>query len=175
MTDTFQLTQTVATVAIAATAIAYTVGTFLLWRTTQRSVDLARVQSRLAERASTAAILDEVFRSHREIFFRLIPPHVSLADLWENRTRFDIEGEPSEAATQRVAEDIFASILINHAARLFHHYRQGLLGDPVWQGARDDIQDLFRNPIVRGRWSAVRNFHPDDFRELVDGFLVTTP
>ena len=39
--------QAVATWVIAGTGILYTVGTFLLWRTTRRSVDLARDAFRL--------------------------------------------------------------------------------------------------------------------------------
>lgn len=163
----------IAVVATAVTALAtivYTVGTFLLWRATRESLEIASRQLDHASRAARGAVLADLFRAHREIFLRLIPPDVPLTSLWTSRAT--ITGtEPAEATKLQIAEEIFSSVLINHAAHIFHHYQSGLLHDDIWLRARNDMRDLFQNPIIRERWLAVRDFHPREFQNLVNALL----
>jgi hypothetical protein len=163
------VTATAAAVSAAATVI-YTVGTFLLWKVTSSSVNLIERQLDQTTRTAEGAVLAEIFRSHREIFLRMIPPDAPLGALWTAGATLSTTDSP-DVTNLRTAEEIFGSILINHAAHLFHYYNAGLLHEEMWIHTQDDMKDLFQNPIVQRRWAAVKSFHPKEFQRLVERLL----
>jgi hypothetical protein len=161
----------ISSAVVAVTTVVYTIGTFLLWRATRRSLELTESQARLTERATRSAVLDEVFRSHREIFFHLLPRDLPLSSLWEPHHRVVGPGTVSGPPDQQAALELFGSILINHAARLFHHYQEGLITEAIWAGTREDIRDALHRPHILKRWYIVRRYHSPEFRMFADALI----
>ena len=66
---------------------------------------------------------------------------------------------------------MLASMMINHASRIYYEIADGVIPDYDRQVFQDDLLDMFSIPIVEKRWPEVRSFHRAGFVLFVDAAL----
>lgn len=77
----------------------------------------------------------------------------------------------SDGAGKVVQERLLASMMINHASRIYSEISDKIIPDYDEDVFRDDLLDLFSFPIVRARWPDVKGYHRPAFVLFVDGAL----
>lgn len=149
-------------IMIAFSAVAYTVGTFLLWLTTRETLAVTRKQNDIMEHRITALQHFERTSIHRDLYLRLLTDK-SLSPLLVKTLGGD---------RRKILKDFMGTWLINHASDLFHERDQDLVGASQWLGIKRDMQAMFKWPIVLNRWRIVREYHPVRFRRFVDSQIL---
>jgi hypothetical protein len=69
--------------------------------------------------------------------------------------------------THEARTKFLATLLINHARRIFVDYSHRLMTENL-DSFTEDARQLFSLPFIRKRWDEVREFHPQAFRSFVD-------
>lgn len=149
-------------IAIVITAIAttiYTIGTFMLWFSTRRTAALAESQARQTEKTLRGQIYTDLVAAHRD-FFTFILTNTELSKILES----DLGIEREE-----LLKAFIGTLVINHVSQIYHHNQYGNIDANMWPGLIEDMRDTFTWPLVQKRWSAVREYHPVDFRKFIDG------
>jgi hypothetical protein len=141
----------ISTAVAALFTIVYTIGTFLLWSANKKTIALLAAQM---QSAAHHAVLD----SHRELFFEILRNpqlcRVFAADL----------GLSEEIAREKY----LATLLINHARRLYMDHRFNVASEDLLESFARDARELFSMPFVRQRWKEVREYHPQEFVAFVE-------
>lgn len=142
-------------IVTAVATVIYTIGTFLLWRSTQKSVTLLGRQISKDVAVSRSNAYHSIIDAHRELWLSLIAnPHLaSLFGLSDN-----------ELARRRIV----GSLLINHCSRIFIDFETGVLDNSEVDSFARDAVEMFSISFVRERWEEVRRFHKSGFIDFVD-------
>lgn len=146
----------IANTIIAISTVIYTVGTFLLWRTTNKSVQKLDEQIEHQKSTSLSAAHHNVLDAHRSLFLNLITNDSLLKTYCGDDENID-----------EVRKNLLASALINHALRIFLDYENKLSFEEI-DAYENDVRDLFSHPLVLKRWEQVKMFHPSAFRSFID-------
>ncbi len=160
---------TVADVVIAISTVIYTVGTFLLWRSTKLNTELLAVQAQeLLKHESRSAsfnrvvIDNSIVDAHRELWSMIL----------SNQRLFDLltsKSEPSEENT--AAASWLGSMLINHCSRVHLAHHEKIYSEIDIDAFARDARYLFDYPLVRWRWKSVAKYHSQEFRDFVDKWI----
>lgn len=157
---------TSAGVLVAAT---YTVLTFLLWKTTKKSLDLnTEATEQLANQVanqialSHAASDHHITDSHRELFL----------SIFQNPKLLEIFARNSGMTESVLQRKYLGTFLINHCATVFYYHKRQILSSIHLESFANDARYLFSFPFIRDRWSEVQRYHPKVFQEFVEKFLL---
>ncbi|WP_454700890.1 hypothetical protein [Agrobacterium burrii] len=140
----------------AITTIAYTVGTFLLWKSTQNQISNQNQQLLNQQQQLRSTAKSEIISSHRSLFLTIIQNE----DLLKNIS--------SEDNTEKTRRSMLASMLINHCGLMYTEYRAGNMPLQNMSGFTDDAADLFSIRIVNERWHSVKAFHDKEYSRFIE-------
>jgi len=151
---------------IAISAVVYTIGTLLLWKTTQKHTNLLKDQMILINQQSTrdhqfnlVIVHNSIIDAHREIWMTILTSPQLIHTL--NNTPL-VDGD------EKFSGEFLGSILINHCARIHLAYRNNVFSDSDIDSFARDARYLFTFPLVRWRWTTVKKYHRADFVQFVD-------
>ena len=160
MTDhSISLLTLFAVIITALSTIIYTVGTFLLWRTTQKSTALVKMQLDNQQKQLQSAAYSQVLASHREIFLSIVKDDKLLEAVF---------GKPTSKESPILRKKWMGTVLINHCSMMFNEYTRGALNRDTFENFIEDAKYLFSFPAVSDRWEEVFKFHGNEFVEFVD-------
>jgi hypothetical protein len=163
--DVIPLVGAAAAMVAALATVVYTVGTFLLWKTTEKSIALTEQQITLANRRSRDLTWANLVDTHRELY-SFILAHPTM--------RAEIE-QGTGATGDDLLRNFLGTWLINHQSRLFSHHEHGDIDEKVWPGLVEDMREVFHWPVVNRRWKDVAAYQSPSFRDFVDGELLKSP
>jgi hypothetical protein len=159
----------VSTIIMIVVTAVYTVGTFLLWATTRRYVELTgQMVEKLSQQVSHQIALSEtasknnITDAHRDLFMSIL----SSEKLFQTFTN---EMPLGEAV---VLKNMLATLLINHCSNIFTYYDRHIIDQDGFEGFKKDAAGMFALPLIRKRWQEVGTFHRDSFRHFVDQELI---
>lgn len=136
--------------AVGVNAAGFVVGIAVLLAA-KRNVDALLLQMRSQ---SSQALIE----AHKTLFLPLIQDR-KLADI------------ASGGAGEEFQKRMLASVMINHASRIFYEINSRVIPDYDPSIFRDDLLDLFALPIVAARWPQVQAFHRAEFVKFVEEAL----
>jgi len=145
------------TTFIAIFTAIYTIGTFLLWWTTKKSVELTRYELQQLRDQLQSETFQEIIRSHRDVYSFLLS-HEKLSQ------------ELAKGAGIKIGDfyrQIVGTFLINHASLLFHLNKYKTMDPDQWENTIVDMKEMFQWPIVRKRWDQVSHLHPKEFGKFI--------
>lgn len=154
----------ISTIVTAVSTVIYTVGTFMLWSTSNKTADLIRQQisNQVASNNSIAhhATLD----AHRDLFINII----------KDKDLLNIYAADFCSSADDARHKLLASLLINHTLRIFEDICQYSLVDSrgSFDSFVEDARELFTLSFVRDRWMEVKEFHPPKFRAYVESNIL---
>lgn len=151
----------ISTIVTAGATVVYTVGTFMLWKVSRDTTCLVRDELKNQIAASHSASQHAVLDAHRTLILELLQDE-SLLHTFSSELKMTKE----EARTKFIA-----TLLINHARRIFIDYNHRLTSDSI-DSFTEDARELFSLPFIRERWNEVKSFHPQNFRNFVDTRLI---
>jgi hypothetical protein len=152
-----------ASLLTAITTVVYTIGTFMLWRTTKKTTQLVESQVSAQIRSSYSSAHHSVLDGHRSLFLELIKTD-ELLNVLAKET-----GKDKEIVQKR----FLASMMINQVLRVFLDYERNVALDKSINSFDADARDLFSFPFIRERWNEVKYFHPANFRNYIDSKIVS--
>jgi hypothetical protein len=65
----------------------------------------------------------------------------------------------------------YAQMWINHAHAIWYRYDIGLMDKRQWEPVKNDMLQMFDNPVVRRRWKDNRLRYHTGFQEIIDRFI----
>jgi hypothetical protein len=151
----------VSAVVTAAATVVFAVGTFLFWKLSRDTTLLLHQELQNQNAARQSISHHSVLDAHRSLILEL---------LRDEKLLRAFSGElgltPEDARTK-----FLATLLINHARRIFidHHHR--LAGDGM-DSFSEDARELFTLPFIQSRWAEVKEFHPPEFKRFVETRLL---
>ena len=147
----------VSTVVTAVATVIYTVGTFLLWKVSRDTTKLVQEELKNQIAASQSASQHSVLDAHRSLVLELLQDE-KLLHAFSSELGMTMD----DARTKFIA-----TLFINHTRRIFIDYNHHLANDNM-EGFAQDARELFSLPFIQRRWSEVKEFHPQGFRNFVD-------
>lgn len=151
------------TVLIALCTAIYTFGTFLLWLSTKRTVEIMKLELKKQSSIGYSATQHSIISAHRDLYLEIIK-NDELLSVFSSSLGIDKE----EARKQ-----MLATMLINHTLRIFLDYKTSMVEHINFDSFAKDAKDLFSMPMVRNRWEEVKHCHPASFRSYVDDKLIS--
>lgn len=145
-----------ATLVIAIMTIFYTLGTFLLWIETRKTLELAIAESERTQKQIKTNLISNIVASHRELFMYILS-NENLPTLICKNSNTDV-----------FKSGFLATLLLNNVLQIFYHYKEGDIDEETWLSLVGDIKELFGWPIVIEQWSEYRKFCIDDFRDFIE-------
>lgn len=132
---------------LVVSVLGFSSGLIVLWLA-KRNIDAILRQIR-------SQSLHQAIEAHKSLYLPIIQDeHLST-----------LVGGSTAPAFRR---ELLASILINHAGRVFAEIREGNLADLKESAFLADFSEFYRWPLIRDRWPHVRQFHPVEFAAFVD-------
>ena len=150
-----------ATVITAIATVIYTAGTFLLWKVSRDTTRLLQEELKRQVAASQSNSHHSVLDAHRTLILELMRDEKLLQSF-----SAELGLTTSDARTK-----FLATLLINHARRIFVDYNHRLANDNM-DSFSEDARELFSLPFIKQRWSEVKEFHPQGFRNFVESRLL---
>lgn len=151
----------VSTIVTAVATTIYTVGTFLLWKGSQETTRLIQQELKNQVAASQSASQHSVLDAHRSLILELLRDEKLLH-------AFSTE---LGLTTHDARTKFLATLLINHARRIFIDYSHRLMSDNI-DSFSEDARQLFALPFIQKRWAEVKDLHPHAFRNFVESRLL---
>jgi hypothetical protein len=155
----------ISAVIMAVLTAVYTLGTFLLWITTRRYVQLTQeMVSKLAQQVSHQIVLSEtesknsITDAHRELFLSIL----------SNEKLFPVLVGELGLGEQAFLKKMLATLLINHCSSIHIYYERGIIDYAGFEGFKRDAKDMFAMPLIRKRWDEVGKLHNEKFRDFVN-------
>jgi len=148
-------------IIIAIATVVYTVGTFLLWSSTRQSIRISRDQQQQLNTSYQASFIQEVVRSHRELY-SLMVTHPTL--LKEMAAIDDTTGE-------NVIRQYFLTMMVNHTEYLYMVFKLQQVDTGFWKGIERDMKEMFSKPTIRKHWNVIKYYHSRDFVDFIDNLL----
>ena len=150
------------TVFIAVCTAIYTFGTFLLWATTKRTVELMQLEIKKQSSLSYSATQHSIINAHRDLYLEII----------KNDELLTVFSSGVDLEKEEARKQMLATMLINHTLRIFLDYKNSMMEHISFENFAKDAQDLFSIPFIKNRWEEVKHFHPSSFRTYVDDKLI---
>lgn len=147
---------------VIATMI-YTIGTFLLWLTTRKSLEFTRYELQQLRDQLQSETFQEIIRSHREIYSFLLSNDKLSKELIKG-----VGVKPNEFYSQMIG-----TFLINQASLLFHLNKYKTMDPSQWNNTKIDMKEMFQWQIVRKRWECVSHLHPEEFRKFIEDEIIS--
>ncbi len=149
-------------IIISACTVVYTIGTLSLWYLTYKNIQLIKQQIDVQSAMGRSAAWHNVIDSHRDLYLEIIK-NDELLKLYSE----EVGQEPG-----LVRKKYLATMMINHALRIFLDYSNKLDIPEDQEGYTNDLHSMLNFKFVQERWGEVRNFYPQSFREFIDQIKV---
>lgn len=146
------------TAIIALSTVVYTTGTLLLWWTTREALNTSNRQWALQQEGQKAAVMNNIFAGHRDIFSNLLDNDALLA-FYSRDNNLELE---------QAREKIFSTLLINHLIQIFFFYKYTHIPEAIWENVEKDIIDAFSTPAVKATWEEMKPFVPEVFLSYME-------
>ncbi|MQB05725.1 hypothetical protein DXT91_16540 [Agrobacterium tumefaciens] len=154
--DGYNIITATASALTAITTVVYTIGTFLLWKSTQNQILNQNQQLLNQQQQLRSTAQSEIISSHRSLFLTIIQNESLLKHI------------SSSENTDQTRRSMLASMLINHCGLMYTEYKAGNMPLQNMSGFTDDAADLFSIRIVNERWHSVKAFHDKSFAKFID-------
>ena len=148
----------VSTAILALCTIIYTLGTLLLWYSTHKTTRLVERQISLQTAANRSAAWHNLLDSHRDLYLQIISNDKLLKSF----------GTSAEGTHQEVREKYLATLMINHALRIYLDYENRLDMPEELEGYVKDLQSMLQFGFVKNRWEEIREYYPSSFKEFME-------
>lgn len=159
-----ELVQKITIIMVTITAFAtmiYTIGTFLLWWTTQKTLNLTKKQAELNEAIYRANLQNSVIDSHRQLMMSVIQDD-ELGKIFADSMNVSID---------ILKKRYLASLKINHSLMLFYQHHYGLIDENRWQSISGDMRESFNLSFISERWKTMKNFAPKEFVDFIENTI----
>lgn len=147
-----------ATIATTVATIIYTLGTFLLWKTTKKSIDLTRQQMKRSEDVLEQAAIQTVYKNFRELYTLIL----------QDERDAEVLANTQNVTKEKLRERYIGSFLINHVFEIFCMYERKLIPDEFWKRVVRDMKVLFSWKFIIDRWNDIRTLYPPHFQQFID-------
>lgn len=151
----------ISTLVTALATVIYTVGTFLLWKSSRDTARLIRNEVRNQSANSQSVADSSAFDAHRTLILEVLRDEHLLKTFSS-----ELGMSSNEARTK-----FLASLFINQARRIYLDRARGLSKEPL-ATFEEDARELFSFPFIKKRWLEVRELHPQAFRTFVEKRLL---
>lgn len=151
---TFDLGKATDWLGLVISFLGFSSGLIVLW--------FAKTNVEALLRQIRSQSLHQSIEAHRNLYLPIIQD-AHLSQL--------IAGEGSETFRRAY----LASMLINHAGRVFSEVRSGNMPDLSEAEFTSDFREFFEWPIIRERWPSVKRFHSSEFAAFVDEVEAALP
>lgn len=154
-----------ATVCTAVATVVYTIGSLLMWWTTQKSLKLSRMQLNMMEHQSyrqkeldRLQYISNVHKNFRELYISVLSTEKGV----------DILRKELGGSNDDVRKNYYASFLINHCYELFEIKSRKLFDEDFWHRIEIDMKDLFEWSFVKSRWKSIKTIYSPEFQEYIE-------
>ena len=147
-----------AVLAIAIATIIYTVGTFLLWKTTKESLVLMKNEFLNTRKQTESGFVANTTSLHRDIYSIILSDN-ELLKLFAGNEDIDLI---------EVKHGLIGTLLINNVMQAFYHYKNSLINEDIWNIIASDTKELFKLKIINERGDEIRNISSQDFKDFID-------
>lgn len=152
------LASEISAIVIAACTFIYTIGTLLLWNSTRKTIALLKEQVEIQNAASKSTAWHKLIDSHRDLYLEIIA-NDKLLKLFSKEIHLD----PHE-----VRRKYLATLMINHALRIYLDYQNKLNIPEDLKGYVNDLHSMLQFRFVQKRWDEIKGFYPDAFKDFFD-------
>jgi len=152
-------TTDLSSIIIVACTVVYTLGTLFLWYLTNKNILLVKQQIEIQNAASRSTAWHTLLDSHRDLYLEIIG-NEELLTLFSKETNIE---------ANEVRKKYLATLMINHALRIFLDYQNKLDIPDERQGFVNDLRSMLKYGFVQARWDEIRSFYPHSFTTFIDG------
>ncbi|MFA7192012.1 MAG: hypothetical protein WC089_01795 [Candidatus Paceibacterota bacterium] len=152
----------IAAIITAFSTVVYTVGTFLLWKISQRSLQNAQLQIELQRQFIEANFISSIYKNFRELYSSII----------KDKHDIKILSDAKKSDPDTVREEYLGSFLINHAYEIYSLNQKKLIPLELWERVVIDMKVLFKWSFVKKRWGKIRKLYPLHFQSFIDDSLI---
>ncbi len=155
-------TAEIASIVSAATTVIYTIGTFMLWWVTKRTLDLTIQRQEKEQIMMQVNYLNNLHRNFREVYSGIL----------NDEEASKILAQEQGVDVTSLKKDYLGSFLINQASEAYRLSKNSLIPDDLWETLTKDMKDLFNWKFISERWQQVKIYHSTDFQEFVESNLI---
>lgn len=150
--------QEIATLVIAIATVVYTIGTFLLWKVTNETVRLTKLEISRKEQLLRATFVSSIYTGFREIYTSIIT----------DKEQIKLLAKEQNCSEKQIREKYIASFLINHSYELFKYNSDSLIPSELWENIIIDMRELFKWKLIITKYIEIRPLFPSEFIEFID-------
>jgi hypothetical protein len=99
---------------------------------------------------------------------QILSENRALAAVWRTALRGDVEGLDEADRTQF---EVYLSVVTRSYEDGFYQYREGYMGEMLWQATVRSLSDMARNPGYVAWWQTRKHWYSNDFQAFVDGAI----
>lgn len=151
-----------ATFVIAVSTVIYTIGTFLLWRTTQKSLSLTQMEIQNTRKRMEAGFVANTVAWHRELYTFIL----------SNEDFLKLLATSENMEIQKIKEGFLGTLLINNVMQAFYHNKSNMINSFLWGMILKDTEELFKWRIVSDRWKEIESIVPADFKNFINSQIL---
>jgi hypothetical protein len=155
-------TAEIASIVSTATTVIYTIGTFMLWWVTKRTLDLTIQRQEKEQIMMQVNYLNNLHRNFREVYSGIL----------NDEEASKILAQEQGVNVTSLKKDYLGSFLINQASEAYRLSKNSLIPDDLWETLNKDMKDLFKWKFISDRWQQVKEYHSIDFQEFVESNLI---
>ena len=145
----------------AITTVIYTLGTFLLWNITRKTLSLSKNQFERNEKVLQSASFQSIFKNFRDLYTAILQDNYYASILAEEEKTSIIE----------LRRSYLAIFLINHVYEIYLLAKRDLVPPELWEALIIDIRELFKWRFIGDKWDAIKEFHTKDFQLFISEIL----
>jgi hypothetical protein len=143
---------------IAVSTFVYTIGTFLLWWITYRSVQITKDEVKRKEDLLNMNHISNVYKDFREIYMLIL----------NDKDNVKVLANELSLSVGDLKKEYIAIFLINHVFEIYSLYERNLLPDKFWERTIIDMKVLFKWSFIKLRWQKMRTLFSTDFANFID-------
>lgn len=140
----------------------YTIGTFMLWWATRKSLKLTQVKLDLEREILETNFIQNIYRNFREVYSSIILDEESLKTI----------AHAENSKPKQIKKDYLGSFLINQAFEIYNLSKKNFLPSDFREKALLDVKALFDWDFIKERWEEVKEIHSTEFKDYVDSEIL---
>lgn len=149
-------------IIIAVCTFLYTISSILLWMTAKQSTNIIQKQLEDQSISSSSLVQHSIVEAHRELYLSII----------NNPSLIKIYSKEAGIGEEIIKKKYLASLLINHSLSLYLNYKNEIGINENLEGFIRDARELYSYPFIIERWNEVKTFHPKNFKNFMEKYVI---